>query len=202
MSGVEVGHSQVRDRSFPAETFRVRPSHRCSRDARIATSGTAAGPRNRPRGVRGAAPTPARTTSGVMAPGSGTHFVKTFGLADAASPNRPEKAAGDQLGTAIVIRHVERIESGLARSRPAHRRRHRDPTACRRVPCPRPARVRPPCGEYRDRRGNSIRSGCCGSVIVAGHPPEADSIDERFAFSPFKRRKRPIRPQCRRHGRV
>ena len=112
MAGVEVGHSQVRDRSFPLQPFEF--GHR------IDVAGMLELPPVELQQVQ-AIDTEALET--LPDPGAdhirrhgarpGNPLRKDFRSCRCACVESAEKAAGDQLGAAIVIRHVERIEPGM-----------------------------------------------------------------------------------------
>ena len=111
MAGVEVGHSQVRDRSFPAEPFEF--GHRID---------VAGMPELPPVELQQVQAIDTQAFETLPDPGAdhirrhgarrGNPLRKDFRSCRCTFAESAEKAAGDQLGAAIVIRHVECIEPG------------------------------------------------------------------------------------------
>ena len=79
VGGVEVGDADGADQPLLAQAVRSRAARRARPGARSSTSGVAGGRCWRRRAGRGVPATPARTTSGVIGPGSGHHLVSASG---------------------------------------------------------------------------------------------------------------------------
>ena len=95
----------------------------------------------RRRGGPGCAARRRARPRGVIAPGAGHHLVNRRGGAFAcrARERQPHAAAGDVLGAAVVVGHVEGVEAGLGIVGHGGRRARRDRARGRRAPCRRPA---------------------------------------------------------------